>query len=176
VLKKPLGLVNSLDQDGVEIVQTKKCVLFYTTKDVLLIEQVAAAVKERLVTFKVAGSDEIPNSLSQYLFQESLDDTVVITDLSIPKGYKFHKQLSATNVDEVLKWISFVETSAPVLNDIEKFEKDFGALSIMLGKKNELSELQQKHEQTKSDIVQLKLDVFEDISSATLKLESLKGL
>jgi len=80
------------------------------------------------------------------------------------------------SADEVLKWISFVETNSPVLNEIEKFEKDFGALSIMLENKNKLSEFQQKHVQTKADIVQLKLDVIEDISSATLKLSSLKGL
>jgi len=65
VLKKPLAFVNSLDQEGIEIVKTKKCVLFYTTKHELLIEQIAATVKERLVTFKVTGSDQIPNSLSQ---------------------------------------------------------------------------------------------------------------
>jgi len=33
--------------------------------DVLFIEQVAAAVKERMTTFKVVGSDQWPNSLSQ---------------------------------------------------------------------------------------------------------------
>jgi len=176
VLKKPLTLVNSLGEDEVQIINTKKCILFYTTKDVLFIEQVADAVKERLITFKVTGSDQWPNSLSQYLFKESLDDTVVITDMSIPKGYKFYKQLSLASADEVLKWISFVETSSPILNDIDKFEIDFGALSIMLEKKDELSLLQQKHVQAKADIVQLKLDVIEDVGSATLKFESLKGL
>jgi len=114
VLKKPLTLVNSLGKDEIQIINTKKCILFYTTKDVLFIEQVADAVKERLITFKVTGSDQWPNSLSQYLFKESLDDTVVITDMSIPKGYKFYKQLSLASAEEVLKWISFVETSSRV--------------------------------------------------------------
>jgi len=108
--------------------------------------------------------------------KESLDDTVIITDMSIPKGYKFPKQLSLASADEVLKWISFVETSSPVLNEIDKFEKEFGTLSIMLEKKDELSQLQQKHVQIKVDIVQLKLDVIEDVGSATIKLESMKGL
>jgi len=46
----------------------------------------------------------------------------------------------------------------------------------MLEKKDELSQLQQKHVQIKVDIVQLKLDVIEDVGSATIKLESMKGL
>mmetsp|Transcript_56824 Transcript_56824/g.47945 ORF Transcript_56824/g.47945 Transcript_56824/m.47945 type:complete len:142 (-) Transcript_56824:370-795(-) len=96
--------------------------------------------------------------------------------MSIPKGYKFPKQLSLASANEVLKWISFVETNSPVLNEIDKLEKDFGALSIILEKKDEPSQLQQKHIQAKKDIVQLKLDVIEDIGSATNKLESLKDL
>jgi len=62
VLKWPLALVNFFDQDGEQIINQiinyNKCIIFYTNMDVLFIEQVAAAVKERMITFKVIGSDE----------------------------------------------------------------------------------------------------------------------
>jgi len=91
VFKGPPPLVNKIeDNDDVELVNTNKCLMFITNDEVKIsyIESLASQIKDRIITFKVSGSDVWPSRLTQYLFEEELDDQIVLTNMAIPKGYK----------------------------------------------------------------------------------------
>jgi len=64
--------------------------MFFTKDDVKVnyIESLANQIKDRMLTFKVNGTDEWTSKLAMKLFEEELDDQIIITDMSIPKGYK----------------------------------------------------------------------------------------
>lgn len=89
VVKGPAPLVNrEIGQDEVQVINSNKCLLFLSTADLAWVDECANAVKGRLTTFLVNGADRMPASLTNYLFNTQLNDAVVITDLSIPKGYQ----------------------------------------------------------------------------------------
>jgi hypothetical protein len=89
VVKGPAPLVyKHISNDEVQIINSKKCLMFLCTAEIAWVEECAKEVKENLTTFQVNGSDKMPMSLTNYLFGTKMNDTVIITDMSIPKGYQ----------------------------------------------------------------------------------------
>jgi len=89
VVKGPAPLVyREIGQDEVQVINSNKCLLFLSTADLDWVDECATAVKDRLTTFHVNGAASMSTSLTNYLFNTQLNDAVVITDMSIPKGYQ----------------------------------------------------------------------------------------
>jgi len=88
---KPLSplVFKELGQDEVSIINSKKCLLILSATNFDWVEELATQVKDKgLTTFLVNGEDSMPTSLTNYLFKTPLNNTVIITDMSIPKGYQ----------------------------------------------------------------------------------------
>lgn len=68
VLKGPPPLVGKIeDNDDIQLVNTNKCLIFFAKHEVEIsyIENLATQIKDRMLTFKVSGSDLWPSRLSQ---------------------------------------------------------------------------------------------------------------
>merc|ERR1711998_321541 len=119
--------------------------MLLSTADLAWVEELASGVKDNLTTFLVNGEDRMPTSLANYLIKQALNDKVIITDMSIPKGYKMPKNLSESTKDEVLFWINNIEKNAEIFNNVDKFEKELEQLVSILEKKASLTPQQESH-------------------------------
>lgn len=132
-------------------------------------------MKGKLTTFLVNGDDRMPVSLANYLFKKTLNDTVIITDMSIPKGYKMPKPLSESTKDEVLVWVDIIEQNAELFSKVDKFEKELDQLVGIFEKKTSLTAQQESHVQLKADLAALKANMLKDISAVPEELSRLQG-
>lgn len=163
-----------MSDDEVQIINTKKCLLFLSTAELAWVEELASEVKGKLTTFLVNGEDRMPTSLANYLFKQTLNDTVIITDMSIPKGYKMPKALSESTKDEVLLWVNNIEQNAEIFNSVDKFEKELKQLVGIFEKKASLTSQQESHVQLKADLDSLKSNMLSEISAVPEKLRGLQ--
>lgn len=68
VIKGPPPLINKIvNEDDVGLVNASKCLMFFAKDEVEIsyIESLATQIKDRIVTFKVDGSDLWPSRLTQ---------------------------------------------------------------------------------------------------------------
>lgn len=149
--------------------------MFLSTADLAWVEELASEVKDNLTTFLVNGEDRMPTSLANYLFKQPLNDKVIITDMSMPKGYKMPKNLSESTKDEVLLWINSIEQNAEIFNSVDKFEKDLEQLVSIFEKKASLTPQQESHVQIKADLASLKANMLAEISAVPGKLSELQN-
>lgn len=80
----------------------------------------------------------MPLSLSKYLFpEEQLDDQLILTDMSIPKGYLYHNKLSDTNNDMIMSFINSILNYDKELKQIDSIKSDLDKLKGMFENKSE---------------------------------------
>lgn len=72
------------------------------------------------MVFKADNDNLMANSLAQYLFNTDIFDSIIITDLSISKGYKCPKKLSEANIDEIKYWVDSINIHADLLSDVDQ--------------------------------------------------------
>lgn len=178
VVKGPAPLVNKvIEDDEVQLINSRKCLLFLSTDEVAYVESIATAYKNTLTTFLVDGNSSMATSLNNYLFGKQLNDTVVITDMSGPngpKGYQLPKALSASTETEVCTWVDLISTNAQLLDDVDAFAKEFEQLSKLLAAKEQLSSAQSSHEVIAANIAKLRTDMLADIGAAAEQLDALR--
>lgn len=138
------------------------------------IEQVAESCVATTQTFRVDGDEELPLSLSNYLFKEKLDDAVVLCDMPHDRGYKMPRKLSEADAAYVTKWVKLVSERGAEIQSVNEFVSNFNALSKMLDKKGIDQENKSLQDKTASDIVELQNGMLDDFDATLLKLEQLK--
>lgn len=78
------------NENDVQSVNSNMCLIFFAKEgvEVSYIENLAIQIKDSILTFKVNGTDLWPSRLTNFLFNETLDNQIVLTDMSIPIGKK----------------------------------------------------------------------------------------
>jgi len=178
VLKGPPPLVNRIEtQEDVALVNANKCLMFFAKEDaeVSYLERLAAQLQGRIVTFKVNGADLWPSRLTQYLFEAELEDQIVLTDMTLPKGYKYSQPLSAASEADVLKWAEFTLANAALMNEVDAFGAELDKLAKLLAAKSTLTELQATHVQVQDEFRELQQTMADGIDSAPARLEALRA-
>lgn len=127
------------------------------------------------MTFRVNGTDVWPGRLTDYLFQTECDDQIVLTDMTIPKGYMYSKKLSEATEADILKWIDFTVNNAALMKEVDGFGLDLDKLNKMFAVKANLSELQGTHVQVMAEFQELKKNMLEDIDSVPTRLAGIKA-
>lgn len=65
VVKGAAPLVRrDLDDEGVSLINSKKCLVIYSTAELEWVCELAAAIKDIMPTFQVNGADPLPSSLA----------------------------------------------------------------------------------------------------------------
>eukprot|EP00801_Mesodinium_rubrum_P002102 Mrub_02102.p1 GENE.Mrub_02102~~Mrub_02102.p1 ORF type:complete len:389 (-),score=188.29 Mrub_02102:200-1366(-) len=178
VVQGPAPLVfRTIDEDEVDVVNSRKCLVFLSAAAVDWVEEVAAACKDSLTTFLVDGAERMPSSLTNYLFKQVLNDAVIVTDMSAPggpKGYKYHKELSSSSQSEVQGWIDLVQNNAALFDDLDALEKDLEQLVKLLKTKDDLSPQQMRHGELSESLETLRQSMCEDANGVPAKVAALK--
>lgn len=172
-------MLNKLGNDQIEIVNTKKCAFFYTTK-VDYITEIAEYLRERnIITFNIEENDELSNSLSNYLIKKELNDQLLITDMSLPKGYLYPKNLSESNADQIKKFISVITENQDELKKIDQLSTSINNLKPLFSEKSEedkqmMDTLSNKLEKLNSEVNLGELEGLNDkLAELTIDYEAL---
>lgn len=98
-----------------------------------------------------------------------------MTDMSVPKGWKYSKKLSEATEADVLQWIEFTEQNAPLVAEVEGFGQELDKLCKMFTAKTTLTELQATHVEVKDEFTALKTNMAADIAAVPGKLSDVKA-